>query len=59
MEGKKKAEIEADWRQREKGKGRAVEDMPEAGPFQPRKWRAEAEEEGLSSKRLKVSEFQS
>ena len=68
---KKKAEIEEDWRQRaeleekehqrkEKRKGRAVEEnMPEAGPSQSWKWRVGSEEEGLSLKRPKVSDFRS
>ena len=71
VEEKKRAEIEEDQRQRaelaekeqrelergrkEKGKGRAREDTPEAGPSQPRKQRVESEEERPSSKRPKVS----
>ena len=71
VEEKKKAEIEEDRRQRaelaekeqkeseqrrkEKGKGRATEDTPEAGPSRPRKRGAESEEEGPRSKRPKVS----
>jgi len=71
VEEKKKAEIEEDrrwraelakkeqreleWRRREKGKGRARGNTPEAGPSRPRKRRAESSEEGPSSKRAKVS----
>jgi len=71
VEEKKKAEIEEDrrrraelaekkqkeleWRRKEKGKGRAREDMLEAGLSRPRKRRAESEEGGPSSKRPKVS----
>ena len=74
VEEKKRAEIEEDQRRRvelvekeqreleqrrkEKGKGRAVEDLPEAGPCQSRKQRVESDGEGSSSKRLKVSVLQ-
>jgi len=34
-------------------KGRAVEEMPEARPSQPRKRGAELQEEGQSAKKLK------
>ena len=68
LEEKKKAEIEEDrrWRaeykerecqRKEGGKGRAVEEMPEAGLSQPQKRRAESEGEGRSAKKLKVSDF--
>ena len=71
VEEKKQAEIEEDRRRRaeltereqkeleqrrkEKGKGRATEDLPEAGPSRPRKQRVESESEGPSAKRPKVS----
>ena len=67
VEEKKRAEIEEDRRRRaelaekeqkgleqrrkESGKGRAREEVPEAGLSRPRKQRAESEEEGPSSKR--------
>jgi len=66
VEEKKRVEIEEDRRRRaelaekeqrrkEKGKGRATEDLREAGPSRPRKRRAGSESEGPSAKRPKVS----
>jgi len=56
---KKRLEIEEDRRWREKGKGRVVGDMLGLGLSQSWKWRAVLEEEGPSSKRLKVSNSRS
>jgi len=57
LEEEKKAEMEEDQRWRGKGKGRAVDDMLEAGPPQSCKRKARDAAEGLSSKKLKVSVF--
>jgi len=43
-------------KERKKGKGRVVEEIPEAGPSKPQKQRASEAEEGPSAKKHKVSD---